>query len=65
MSSWERESGRSSGDGRIYVGNLPSDVREKELEELFHRYGRIRTIELKNRGGAAAPFAFISFQDPR
>lgn len=66
MSSWERESVRSSGDGRIYVGNLPADVREKELEELFHRYGRIRTIELKNRGGSgAAPFAFISFQDPR
>nr|XP_014432006.1 serine/arginine-rich splicing factor 9 [Pelodiscus sinensis] len=43
MSGWEREmdfgpggSGRGgAGDGRIYVGNLPADVREKGLEELF------------------------------
>ncbi|KAM4694225.1 serine/arginine-rich splicing factor 9-like [Discoglossus pictus] len=55
-----------SGDGRIYAGNLPADVREKELEELFHRYGRIRSVELKNCGGSSSsPFAFISFQDPR
>ncbi|KAM4706584.1 serine/arginine-rich splicing factor 9-like [Discoglossus pictus] len=55
-----------SGDGRIYVGNFPADVREKELELLFHRYGRIQSVELKNRGGSSSsPFAFISFQDPR
>ncbi|KAM4652168.1 serine/arginine-rich splicing factor 9-like [Discoglossus pictus] len=55
-----------SGNGRIYVGNLPADVREKELEELFHRYGRIRSVELKNRGRcSSSPFAFIKFQDPR
>ncbi|OCT80224.1 serine/arginine-rich splicing factor 9-like [Xenopus laevis] len=66
MSGWDREASRSgSGDGRIYVGNLPSDIREKELEDLFDRYGRIRTVELKNRGGSSAPFAFISYQDPR
>ncbi|KAM4617382.1 serine/arginine-rich splicing factor 9-like [Discoglossus pictus] len=67
MSSWEREAARAgSGDGRIYVGNHPADVWEKELEELFHRYGRIRSVELKNRGGRRnSPFAFISFQDPR
>ncbi|KAM4701872.1 serine/arginine-rich splicing factor 9-like [Discoglossus pictus] len=55
-----------SRNGRIYVGNLPADVREKELEELFHRYGRIRSVELKNRGRcSSSPFAFIKFQDPR
>ncbi|KAM4710131.1 serine/arginine-rich splicing factor 9-like [Discoglossus pictus] len=55
-----------AGNGRIYVGNLPADVREKELEELFHRYGRIRSVELKNRGRcSSSPFAFIKFQDPR
>ncbi|KAM4702007.1 serine/arginine-rich splicing factor 9-like [Discoglossus pictus] len=55
-----------SRNGRIYVGNLPADVREKELEKLFHRYGRIRSVELKNRGRcSSSPFAFIKFQDPR
>ncbi|KAM4694423.1 serine/arginine-rich splicing factor 9-like [Discoglossus pictus] len=62
-----REAARAgSRNGRIYVGNLPADVREKELEELFHRYGRIRSVELKNRGRcSSSPFAFIKFQDPR
>ncbi|KAM4701974.1 serine/arginine-rich splicing factor 9-like [Discoglossus pictus] len=56
----------ASRNGRIYVGNLPADVREKELEELFHRYGRIRSVELKNRSRcSSSPFAFIKFQDPR
>jgi RNA recognition motif. (a.k.a. RRM, RBD, or RNP domain) len=27
---------------RIYVGNLPMDVREKDVEDVFYKYGRIR-----------------------
>ncbi|XP_070618355.1 serine/arginine-rich splicing factor 9 [Erythrolamprus reginae] len=54
----------AGGDGRIYVGNLPPDVSEKDLEDLFYKYGRIRDIELKcNRG--LLPFAFVRFEDPR
>ncbi|KAJ6659083.1 hypothetical protein lerEdw1_019386 [Lerista edwardsae] len=53
-----------AGDGRIYVGNLPADVREKDLEELFYKYGRIRDIELKSKRGLV-PFAFVRFEDPR
>ncbi|CAI5782137.1 arginine-rich splicing factor 9 [Podarcis lilfordi] len=57
--------GRGGGSGgRIYVGNLPADVREKDLEELFYKYGRIRDIELKSKRGLA-PFAFVRFEDPR
>ncbi|XP_058014152.1 serine/arginine-rich splicing factor 9 isoform X2 [Ahaetulla prasina] len=54
----------AGGDGRIYVGNLPPDVREKDLEELFYKYGRIRDIELKSKRGLV-PFAFVRFEDPR
>jgi hypothetical protein len=32
---------------RIYVGNLPMDVRERELDDLFYKYGRIKDIEIK------------------
>lgn len=56
--------GGGGGDGRIYVGNLPADVREKDLEELFYKYGRIRDIELKSKRGLV-PFAFVRFEDPR
>ncbi|KAJ8261475.1 hypothetical protein COCON_G00171980 [Conger conger] len=51
-------------DGRIYVGNLPADVQERDLEDLFFKYGKIRDIELKNNRGTI-PFAFVRFEDPR
>jgi len=51
-------------DGRIYVGNLPMDVQERDLEDLFFKYGKIRDIELKNNRGTI-PFAFVRFEDPR
>ncbi|XP_061590163.1 serine/arginine-rich splicing factor 9 [Cololabis saira] len=51
-------------DGRIYVGNLPVDIQERDIEDLFFKYGKIREIELKNNRGTI-PFAFIRFEDPR
>ncbi|XP_022089575.1 serine/arginine-rich splicing factor 1A-like [Acanthaster planci] len=56
--------GRQSSDCRIYVGNLPSNIREKEVEDLFFKYGRISNIDLKNRSPGPA-FAFIEFEDRR
>lgn len=38
------------GDTRVFVGGLPMDIREREVEDLFHKYGRIRSIDLKVRG---------------
>ncbi|NP_001299828.1 serine/arginine-rich splicing factor 9 [Danio rerio] len=51
-------------DGRIYVGNLPMDVQERDIEDLFFKYGKIRDIELKNNR-STIPFAFVRFEDPR
>ena len=54
------------GDGnecRIYVGNLPPDIRSKDIEDLFYKYGKIVFIDLKNRRGP--PFAFVEFEDNR
>ncbi|XP_077155148.1 uncharacterized protein LOC143817539 [Ranitomeya variabilis] len=63
--AFSRAGGQRLGNGRIFVGNLPAIVQEKKLE-LFHQYGWIRTIELKNHGGGGAtPFAFITFQYTR
>jgi arginine/serine-rich splicing factor 1/9 len=55
---------RSSTSCKIYIGNLPPDVRERDLEDLFYKYGKISMLDLKNRRGGA-PFAFIEFEDPR
>ena len=40
---------------RVYVGNLPDDVRKSEIEDLFKKYGPIRDIEVKlPRGSTCA-----------
>ena len=57
---------RMSGGGNeclIYVGNLPPDIRSKDIDDLFHKYGKIVFIDLKNRRGP--PFAFVEFEDGR
>lgn len=55
--------GGGSGDGRIYVGNLPPDIRSRDIEDLFYKFGKINFIDLKNTRGP--PFAFVQFEDPR
>lgn len=50
-------------ESRVYVGNLPPDIRTKDIEDLFYKYGKITFIDLKNRRGP--PFAFVEFEDAR
>ena len=52
----------NKSDSRIYIGNLPPDIRSKDIEDLFYKYGKIKYIDLKNRKGP--PFAFVEFDDP-
>ncbi|KRX73850.1 Serine/arginine-rich splicing factor 1, partial [Trichinella sp. T6] len=58
MSSYH---GRS--DARIYVGNLPPDIRSRDIESCFERFGKVVAVDLKNRKGP--PFAFVEFEDAR
>ncbi|THD19818.1 Serine/arginine-rich splicing factor 1 [Fasciola hepatica] len=46
---------------KIYVGNLPPDVKTRDIENLFSKYGPIAEIDLKCRRGP--PFAFVEFED--
>nr|CDJ96608.1 RNA recognition motif domain containing protein [Haemonchus contortus] len=50
-------------DTRIYVGNLPPDVREKDIEDIFAKYGKIRFVDIK--GGRGPLYAFVEFEDYR
>eukprot|EP01027_Heterolobosea_sp_BB2_P022822 GEZU01033665.1.p1 GENE.GEZU01033665.1~~GEZU01033665.1.p1 ORF type:complete len:171 (+),score=30.18 GEZU01033665.1:22-513(+) len=43
---------------RLYVGNLSDRVRERELEDLFGKYGRNK-VDLKQG------FGFVEFEDSR
>ncbi|KDD73460.1 hypothetical protein H632_c2152p1, partial [Helicosporidium sp. ATCC 50920] len=48
----------------VYVGNLPDDIREREVEDLFIKYGRIHSVELKTPVRPPA-FAFVEFDSSR
>lgn len=47
---------------KVYVGDLPNDASEVELEREFERFGKLRNVWVaRNPPG----FAFIEFEDPR
>ncbi|KAI3418937.1 hypothetical protein GPALN_008032 [Globodera pallida] len=49
-------------DAKIYVGGLPEDATSEELDDVFHRFGRIRKIWVARRPPG---FAFVEFEDVR
>ncbi|CAN1354865.1 Pentatricopeptide repeat-containing protein At1g77170, mitochondrial [Linum perenne] len=48
----------------LYVGNLPGDIRLREVEDLFYKYGPIVDIDLKVPPRPPG-YAFVEFEDPR
>jgi splicing factor, arginine/serine-rich 7 len=44
---------------QIYIAKLSSNVRQRDLEDKFERYGDIRKVQLKNG------YAFIEYYDYR
>ncbi|ESP04997.1 hypothetical protein LOTGIDRAFT_98720, partial [Lottia gigantea] len=49
-------------ENKIYVGDLPSDASEKELESHFSSYGRLRNVWVARN---PAGFAFVEYEDHR
>ncbi|CAL8468403.1 g7943 [Coccomyxa elongata] len=47
---------------RIYVGNLPSSIAERDLEEEFIRFGTLRSVWVARKPPG---FAFVEYEDPR
>ncbi|KAJ6808553.1 serine/arginine-rich splicing factor SR30-like [Iris pallida] len=64
----------SKASRTLYVGNLPGDIREREVEDLFYKYGPIVDIDLKipprPPGYAFVEdallwfYVFLQFEDP-
>ncbi|XP_047316629.1 serine/arginine-rich-splicing factor SR34-like isoform X2 [Impatiens glandulifera] len=48
----------------IYVGNLPGDIREREVEDLFYKYGPVKHIDLKIPPRPPG-YAFVEFEEAR
>lgn len=53
----------ANNDCKVYVGNLPNEIRTRDLDDLFYKYGKVVDVDLHTRRGT--PFAFIEFEDPR
>lgn len=49
---------------RIYAGNLPADLTEKEFIDLFVQHGRVRSFELASDlfSGRCRGFGFIEME---
>ncbi|VDM43182.1 unnamed protein product [Toxocara canis] len=52
-----------TNESRIYVGNLPTTVRAKDVEDIFAKFGKIIFVDLKDK--RPPYFAFVEFDDPR
>lgn len=53
--------GGEDGKGkRLYVGGLPADIQEKEVEDIFFKYGKIVFIDIHKE---KFPFCFVEFEN--
>ncbi|XP_057483864.1 serine/arginine-rich-splicing factor SR34-like isoform X1 [Actinidia eriantha] len=48
----------------LYVGNLPGDIREREVEDIFYKYGPILHIDLKIPPRPPG-YAFVEYEEAR
>ncbi|CAL5357622.1 unnamed protein product [Camellia sinensis] len=60
----KRNGTMSRSSRTLYVGNLPGDIREREVEDLFYKYGPIAHIDLKIPPRPPG-YAFVEFEEAR
>ena len=51
----------------IYIGNLPRDMEEEELVEMFIEYGRVRSAKIirDRHTNISRGYAFIEMEDEK
>ncbi|KAJ3231317.1 hypothetical protein HDU81_003880 [Chytriomyces hyalinus] len=50
----------SNNNAKLYVGRLPRNAEKRDLEDLFGKYGRVLSLDVKQGG-----FAFVEYEDSR
>lgn len=49
------------GETRFFVGNIPSNTSEQDLQSEFGYYGVVNSVEIKNKN-ENEKFAFVNLQ---
>lgn len=49
------------GETRFFVGNIPSNTSEQDLQSEFGYYGVVNSVEIKNKN-ESEKFAFVNLQ---
>jgi len=53
----------AASETKLVVFNLPSDVRDSEVKDLFRKFGKIRDYHVRDTSGRV--YAFVEYEDPR
>merc|ERR1711962_1086577 len=58
--------GKYSDRQQLFVGNLPTNITERELKEFFDQYGKVEELRIntKSGGGKLPNFGFVVFESP-
>ncbi|ETN74929.1 hypothetical protein NECAME_12626 [Necator americanus] len=59
---WRLKEDDADATRTLFVGNMPSDIREYEIRKVFERYGKIEDIDIKTPANTDAAYAFVMFQ---
>ena len=46
---------------RIFVGNIPASLAERDLITLFHRFGKIRDVKIIPENSRNKSYGFVTF----
>ncbi|ORX80901.1 hypothetical protein BCR32DRAFT_17380 [Anaeromyces robustus] len=47
----------------LFIGRLQTDVRPRDLEDVFYKYGKIQRCDIKH--GRSFNYGFVEFEDKR
>jgi len=52
------------GISRVYIGDIPKDLRRQEVEDEFRRVGQVLSVQIHSNVSGGA-YGFVEFGDPR
>ncbi|CCD62180.1 RRM domain-containing protein [Caenorhabditis elegans] len=61
-STWRLKQDDDEATRTLFVGNMPSDVKEREIRHVFEEHGKVEEVDIKTPINTDAAYAFVMFQ---